>query len=178
MPAKTYYFITIKWPHGFCLGKPCPTGIHRGPSSSLREAALVSYGLVGLLCWGRSYGERVVYPHRHVSKVLMMEAPSYPGAPLWGFWSKFQQKFPPEFWLHPISVVICDIKICKLGGSGVPWRGSCRRDDLATQLRRAGPEAFPSRRRQSDMCTSPSGNEVVAKSPGVHIRETTAVSSG
>lgn len=98
-------------------------------------------------------------------------------APLWWFWSEFWQKLPSESWLNPISMVICDTKMCKLGGSGIPWRGSCRRDDVATQLCSVGPEAFPPQRQQLDLCISPSGNEVVVQPPGVHITETTAGAS-
>lgn len=147
-------------------------------SSALREMDSVCYGLVCLLSWGRSYGEWVARPGRIVSKVPMPESSSLPGALLAGFWSKLQQKFPSESWLSPTSMVIRDIKILKSGGSGITWRGWCRRDGLVTQLCRVGPEAFPPKRWHLHPCASPSGEEVVVQLPGVQITGTTAGASG
>lgn len=152
--------------------------VPQGASSALREMDSVSYGLVRLLSCGRSYAERVAHPGRIVSKVPMLESSSLPRALLSGFWSKFQQKFPSESWLNPISMVTRDIKILKSGGSGIPWRDWCRRDGLVTQLCRVGPEAFPPQRWYLHLCASPSGEEVVVQPPGVQITGTTADASG
>lgn len=59
--------------------------------------------------------------------------------------------------------------MCKLGDNGVPWRGQCRKDDLAPQVRRVGPAAFPPQRWQLHPRAGPSGSEVVVQPPGVHI---------